>query len=266
MKIISLDQNSPEWLAWRMSGFGSSDAAAILGMSKFMTAYQLYLQKKGLAPGFSGNAYTQAGHDVEDKARAVYEIAHGDFETFTPICLEHSKYDFMLASLDGYSSDLKRILEIKYPSEESHNLALSGSIPEHYMVQVQYQLTVCDEAKHAHYWSFRESNGAMVNIERDEKFINEILLPGVIAFKDLIDSNTPPPLTDKDAKWVDDKETMSYFNEIKAEKDKEKKSAIAKKILEIAGHCKVRSSIGLVTDVKKNGIHSYYKFTASASI
>lgn len=263
MKIINVEQNSPNWISWRLQGFGASDSAAILGKSKFSTAYQVWLVRKGFVPAFTGNAATQAGSEAEAKARATYEILHGDFELFDPICVQHDQYDFMLASLDGYSPALKRILEIKYPSKESHELALAGFVPEHYWIQIQHQLACCDEAESAHYWSFREANGALVEVKRDQKFIDEILIPGIMAFKELIDTNTPPPLTEKDAKWMDDEDTLSWFKELLTMQHKANKDALAGAIIIKAGHPKVLTRLGRVTSVQRNGKHSYYKITAN---
>lgn len=263
MKVLNLTQNTPEWVAHRQNCIGASECAAILGVSKFSTPYQLFLEKKGLVPGFTGNAATQAGSEAESKARAMYEMSYGDFETFTPICIQHDQYDFMMASLDGYNENLKRILEIKYPSEESHNMALSGEVPHHYWVQMQYQLAICNEADHGHYFSFRESDGAMVEVKRDDKFINEILLPSVLAFKTLLDTNTPPPLTDSDHMLVTEGPIVDLFKELFSidSKQKKERAFLADKITQIAGHPKVKTPLGKLTSVKKNGVHSFYKFT-----
>lgn len=261
MKIVNVQQNTPEWVAWRASSFGASDSAAILGHSSFKTAYQLFLESKGFVEGFKENNATRAGHNAEEKARASYEILHGDFETFTPLCVEHEQYNFIKASLDGYSNNLKRILEIKYPSEESHNMALSGEIPKHYWIQVQHQFACVPEAIVAHYWSFRDGNGAMVEVSRDNSFINEILIPAIISFKVLVDSNTPPPLTEKDSKLMTCKESIELMTQIKLTENKEDKKDLAKKLIDLAGHPRVQTDLGRVTSVFKKGEFSYYKIT-----
>lgn len=263
MKRLDLVQNSPEWIAYRKNCIGASDSAALLGLSKFSTPYQLFLEKKGLIPGFQGNAATQAGHNAEDKARAVYEMFHGDFETFPPMCVVHSEHEFMMASLDGYNDNLKRILEIKYPSEGSHQTALEGKVPEQYWVQMQHQLAVCDEATHGHYFSFREFDGAKVEVKRDEFFINEILLPGVLAFKTLLENNTPPPLMDIDHIYVNEEKILECFRELfKVDpKKKSERNSLSDQIVKLAGRDKVKTPIGQLSSVKRNGVHSYYKIT-----
>lgn len=45
---IKLKHNSPEWLAFRRKGIGASDAAAVLGLSKWTTNVELWEEKVGL--------------------------------------------------------------------------------------------------------------------------------------------------------------------------------------------------------------------------
>ena len=58
-----------EWLAWRRKGIGGSDAAAILGISPWRTARDLYDDKLGIASAQddSGNwVALEMGHLLED--------------------------------------------------------------------------------------------------------------------------------------------------------------------------------------------------------
>lgn len=261
MKIVDVVQRSPEWHSWRAGRIGGSSAAAVLGKSKFSTMYGLWLQMTLRAPAFEGNNATAAGENAEEKAKAEYEMTHGEFEVFEPICVEHEIYPTLIASLDGYSHKLKRILEIKYPSEESHEKAKLGEVPEHYWIQCQHQLACVPEANDLHYWSYREGDGALVVVERDEKFIEEILIPAILAFKELVDTDVPPPLCDKDAKWVESPEVVALCEELKAVDDKEKKNELSSKIIELAGHPKVICKDVRVTSVQRKGVHSYYKVT-----
>lgn len=48
LEKIKLEHNSPEWLAFRKSGIGGSDAAAILGISPFRTNVEVWEEKVGL--------------------------------------------------------------------------------------------------------------------------------------------------------------------------------------------------------------------------
>jgi putative phage-type endonuclease len=261
MKKINVEQNTPEWIAWRAGKIGASVSPAVLGKSNFSTAYQVWLEMTGRARAFEGNSFTEAGKEAEPKARAEYEMAHGDFEIFAPICVEHELYPTMIASLDGYNEKLKRIVEIKYPSEKSHEMAKAGEVPEHYWIQCQHQLACVPEATHLHYWSYRESDGAMVNVERDAQFIEDILIPACLAFKELVEINMPPALTEKDAKWEENPAVLELCEKLKTVEDKETKNELSAKIIELAGHPRVLCKDVRVTSVQKKGVHSYYKVT-----
>ena len=45
MKIYNAKYGTPEWHTFRKSGVGGSEVAAALGLSKWKTPYQLWLEK-----------------------------------------------------------------------------------------------------------------------------------------------------------------------------------------------------------------------------
>jgi len=74
--LHSLDQGSAEWHNFRANHFGASEAAAMLGLSKYQTRTELLTAKKtGVAPEVS--EFTQSlfdkGHATEAAARAILE-------------------------------------------------------------------------------------------------------------------------------------------------------------------------------------------------
>lgn len=260
-------QGTPEWIAWRALHLGASEAAAILGKSKFQTPYQLWCEKTGRAQGFEGNAATLRGSEIEAKARASYEVLNG-FIDMPPECVEHPAYKFLSASLDGISEDRKTILEIKYPSQESHDLALHGTVPEHYFIQCQHQLMCVPEAEVVHYWSYREGNGALVKVYPDLKLI-EIIMKAEFAFWDLVQSDIAPPLTDKDAKLVDSGEVKNICEILISIKEDKSKSAKIKadelksKVIKLGGHPRIRCGNVLITESKTKSGEQTFRMTIS---
>ena len=63
LEIIKLKHNSPEWLAFRKTGLGGSDAAAILGLSPFKTNVEVWEEKVGL----------REPEDISDKPEETYQ-------------------------------------------------------------------------------------------------------------------------------------------------------------------------------------------------
>ncbi len=107
---------------------------------------------------------------------------------YTPIVLESTIHPFMSASLDGIDDDHKIILEIKCPNENTHNMALSGKIPDYYLCQIQHCLFVsgCEgcnyvtyrpesDKKYAEVWVAKDENYFKLLIEKEKKFWDCIL-------------------------------------------------------------------------------------------
>jgi len=67
------------WLAERKRGIGGSDAAAILGLSKFRTPLQVYLDKIGQAPPIEETAPMRWGKKLEPLILDEYEQIKGGY-------------------------------------------------------------------------------------------------------------------------------------------------------------------------------------------
>lgn len=192
--IVPLAQGSPEWLAYRLSRRNASESAAVLGLSPWMTPYQLWLSKTGRMESRVNQAM-QRGTELEPLARGAYENQTG--LVMQPLVLEADGYS---ASLDGMTLEGDLILEIKCPlrgtRSELWQDVLEGKVPQHYSVQVQHQLMVSGAAL-AHLWVYDGHQGIMHSIERDEDVMGRIRAAWD-AFQPFMDSDTPPPLTEAD--------------------------------------------------------------------
>lgn len=265
MKIIELEQKSAEWIAWRLKRATASNAAAIIGWDKWRTAYRVWCELTLRVKGFSGNSFTEAGEAMEPKARACYEIEH-DFVEMRPVCIEHPEHGGIIgASLDGLRMpDHQVMLEIKYPSEESHALARAGEVPKHYIPQCQHQLMCGPEAKELHYYSFREDRGAKVIVRPDLDF-QKFLLTAMLAFMDLVKSDTPPPLTADDVKIVEGHdEVADLCSAIKMKKDtlsKQQLDEMKALAVKLAGHPKMKCGNVQISTVLRKGKFSFHKLT-----
>ena len=258
MRSVDIQQNSEEWYLWRSTLIGASDSAAVLGVSPYKTAYGLWLEKVGVTQGFSqGGLAAQRGHEMEAKARASYELLYGDMKDFSPVCVLHPEDDWIGASLDGFcQEDPMRVLEIKYPSESTHQMALEGRLPDHYYCQVQHQLLCVPEAIDAHYFSFRDDDPGLVLVERDKEY-QEKLLTKLQEFRRQWVGKTPPPLTDRDSLYCEEEEVVALVREYRelprGKKGDTRKADIKESIVQLAGHPKVKCDGLHVFPRKKEG-------------
>ena len=193
-KIIQLTQGSPEWLQYRRTMRNASETAAVLGVSPWMTPYQLWLFKTGRSVS-KVTAAMQHGTDMEPVARVAYETQTGNI--MQPLVIQDGAYS---ASLDGMDLDGRLILEVKCPykgqASALWNDAVVGQVPEQYQLQVQHQLMVAGAAL-AHLWVYDGTQGLLLPIERDEAAMERIRA-GWDAFQEYLTCDAPPPLSDTD--------------------------------------------------------------------
>lgn len=197
MIIDEIIQGSDDWHLFRKNGIGSSDSPVIMGVSPYRTPYQLWREKTSEEVlENKTNFAMQRGSQMEPQARAQYELLTGN-EIPAKLVI-HPKFNFLRASLDGYSEEKKICVEIKCPGKEDHAVALKGSAPAKYYPQVQHQLLVTGFDL-CHYYSFDGEHGCLVIVKRDNDYIKN-LLEKELEFWDLVQKRIAPAYTDAD--WV----------------------------------------------------------------
>lgn len=193
MKLIQLDQRTPEWHAWRAGVIGGSDAAAVMGVSKWTTIHKLWEQKTGRRGPTPDNPAMARGREMEDEALQAWSYHTG--EIASPVCVEHEEISFVGASLDGMTFDGSLIVEIKCPGEKAHQeTAETRKVPVYYWPQVQHQLACLPEAEMLHYWSYRPGHrepGILIEVRRDQAYI-DMMLEKEAAFWEAVKTDTPP--------------------------------------------------------------------------
>jgi putative phage-type endonuclease len=188
-----MEQNTKEWYEFRRNKIGGSDAAIILGISPWKTAYQLF-QDKVLGTEEEPNSAMQRGHDMEPFARAEFEKMTGI--VVMPKVVINPKLDWQIASLDGISLDGQSIVEIKCASRDVHNMAKDKKIPDYYYSQVQHQLAVTG-LNEALYFSYNGKEGALVHVKREQGYIDH-LIEKEHEFWERLHNQDPPELSDRD--------------------------------------------------------------------
>lgn len=178
MKIVTVEPGSPQWLEWRRQGVGSSDIPAIMGVCPYKTAKDIYDDKMGKVSK-KRNSAMQRGVDYEDEARTVFmrmRENEGGEGKYVPLNIEHDDNPMFKASLDGYNSFNRCIVEIKIPSRKVLDQASFGQVPANYLLQIQWQLYVSGSPK-AYYFCYNpESLEAYgVDVYPDSDMIDKIL-------------------------------------------------------------------------------------------
>ena len=141
---------SADQMIVRATGIGSSEIAAIVGVSPYQSRHDVWMTKMGMAK-FEGNTTTRMGQRLEDVIAEEYcalmreqNEPHviGNFQT----TFAHPREPWILASPDRLVSGRRRIAEVK--NVGFRMMWQWGSevdaVPDYYRIQVEWQLGVCD--------------------------------------------------------------------------------------------------------------------------
>ncbi len=225
--------NREEWLLARKQGIGGSDAAAVLGLSKYKTPFDIYEDKLGLRPPTPDNNAMKWGRNLEPLVRAEYANQNNKVVVTPEKILTHPKYNFILANLDGYTED-NRIVEIKTSRYESAwGDAGTDQVPIEYILQVQHYMLVTgfDYADIAVLISGSEYR--QYEIKADQE-LHEMMIEQYIDFWASVQNQTPPEpssYTDAIARYgrhsvantvtasVEHEKAIQRLSEIKLQKD-----------------------------------------------
>lgn len=187
------------WLQERKNSIGGSDAAGVLGFSRYTTHYRVYMDKTSSPLADADNEAMKWGRILEPVIRQEYASVTGSI-VLKPKeeIIFHPTMSYLSASLDGFTAD-GRIVEIK-TAKRSDEWGDEGSdeIPVEYFLQVQHYMlvtgfTVADVAV-----LFNGSKFSIYTVDADTE-LQGLMLKGYALFWDAVQTLTPPePLTEMD--------------------------------------------------------------------
>ena len=140
-----------QWLEERLKGIGASEAAAVLGLSPYMSNEELWEIKtrRKVAADISTKPFVKYGTEAEEHLRALfaldflqYSVGYDQFEMIR----NNQDAPFAFATLDGYliekDTGRRGVLEIKtteimQPYQWSQ---WDNRVPDHYYIQILHQL------------------------------------------------------------------------------------------------------------------------------
>ncbi len=149
--LVATDNLSYEdWLKYRRQGIGGSDVSSILGINKWVSCIELWLDKTNQKHrSTETNEAMEWGTILEPVIRNHFSVVTGKPVKEVKAILQHPKYHFMLADVDGITSDdngNSAILEIKTASEYKRDEWADGT-PAYYVSQCQHYLCVTGLSK-----------------------------------------------------------------------------------------------------------------------
>ena len=245
----------------RRRGIGGTDAAAILGLSEWKSAIQVYIEKTKQEPpkDLSQNELVEWGRRLEKVVAEKYAECHPQenvCETMTMYL--HDDYDFIIANFDRliYDKDntLRAVLECKttnaFTGKKMWGTEDNPKIPVHYQYQGYHYMAVSDVG----YVVYAILIGGNHYIERilyrDEKKIKE-LIDAEIEFWGRV-QNLEPPIVDgssASAQYI-----RENYNEVEPDKVVKLRSEHLGLLIEIDKLTEQYKMLGKEIDAKKNQI------------
>ena len=137
------EMSHQEWLEDRRKGIGGSDVATILGLNKYKSVYQLWLEKTGqieVTSAQSEAAYW--GNTLEEVVAEEFSKRTGKKVRRRNRVFEHSKYPFLRANIDRDIVGENAVLECKTANQYLANEWDEDEIPIQYICQVQHYMNV----------------------------------------------------------------------------------------------------------------------------
>lgn len=173
--IPTKDMSRNEWLMERTKGIGGSDAGIILGLNKYRTAFELWLEKTGqVDPVEIDNEAIYWGNEMENVVAKEFEKRTEKKVRRTNFMFSHPEFSFIKANVDRLVVGESAVLECKTASAYLTKEWESDEIPATYLVQVQHYLGVTGKQKGYIAVLIGGNRFIWKEIERDEELIQMI--------------------------------------------------------------------------------------------
>ncbi|MBE3141443.1 MAG: YqaJ viral recombinase family protein [Thermoplasmata archaeon] len=160
----------------RINGIGGSEAASVLGLSRYKTTLQLWGEKTGQlpVPEIDSEA-AELGSELEDYVARRFTKKTGLQVERVNETIIHPNYNFLRANIDRRVVGENSILECKTCSIRKSQEWIEDEIPQEYLIQVHHYLMVT--GAEIAYIAVLIGNEKFLwkIVERDENIIQQIL-------------------------------------------------------------------------------------------
>ena len=194
------NEKSTEWHERRRQGIGGSDVAAILGVSPWKTALDVYLDKIGEAPPIEETEAMYWGNVLEDVVAQEFARRMDVRVERRNTMFRHRKYPELLGNIDRYIVGTGAILECKTTSgfnRDQWGEQGTDEIPMHYLCQVQHYMNVLDK-KAAWVAVLIDGRDFRVYcIDRNNELCDIMTDKCVTFWRDYVLTGTPPPASNR---------------------------------------------------------------------
>ena len=191
---ITLEQ----WLEYRRSGIGGSDASTIVGLNPWSSPYVLFCDKMGALPEKDDSEAMRQGRDLEQYVADRWMEQTGKRCRRNNFMWRSTVWPWMLADIDREVVGENAGLECKTTSVYNRHDFAGGEVPLNYYVQCQHYMAVMGFDRM--YLAVLVLNRGFYDfiVERDEEEI-EALTAAEEEFWDRLQREEPPEIDGSEA-------------------------------------------------------------------
>lgn len=171
-RLLRADAPRADWLAFRRTGIGSSDASAVLGLSKWSSPYAVWADKLGLSPETPDNDAMELGRLLEPLIADRWAERSGIPVVKAGLMVSRERA-WQMASVDRIAG-CGGLVEIKTLSHRVAHEWDDGQVPDHAEAQSQHQLAVTGRS-HVHVVGLQDGRTWLERVvDRDDALIEDM--------------------------------------------------------------------------------------------
>jgi putative phage-type endonuclease len=171
----TLDMPREQWLELRKKGIGGSDSAAIVGLDRYRSPFDVYADKLGLKPEIPDNEAMRQGMDLEQYVAERFMEATGKKVRRRNAILQHPEHTFMTANVDRWVVGENAGLECKTTSVLNKAKFYQGEFPPRYYVQCVHYMAVTGAERWYLAVLVLNKSFHVFTIERDEAEVQALI-------------------------------------------------------------------------------------------
>lgn len=164
-----------EWLRYRKTGIGGSDAGAICGLNPYVSPMSVYFDKTSEEIQDFDNEAMRQGRDLEEYVARRFTEETGFKVRRANAIYQNTDYPFMLANVDRLLVGERIGLECKTTSAYNADKWADGLIPPHYEIQCHHYMAVTGAAAWYLAVVILGRGFKIVKIDRDEEIIQNLI-------------------------------------------------------------------------------------------
>lgn len=188
-----------EWLTLRKKSIGGSDAGAIVGMNQWSSPVTVYLDKLGMSKDRETSEAMRLGTDLESYVALRFSEETGKKVRNDNYMYAHDDYDFITANIDRTVVGENAGLECKTMNAWADYDLEGGEVPGNYFCQCQHYMAVMGYDKMYLCVLIFQRGVFVVEIERDQPFIDQLIAEEVRFWKEHVEARIMPPPDESDA-------------------------------------------------------------------